>query len=173
MAHLLRCSRLLLYIGAQERRRCAATARHRVAHKKKSVGGRRRGGWGRKRRKEDENTCRCGDTLGAGAFPVFYSPLNAWSTTSVARRARRATKCTNLTKKGTPVSDFQRIIVDDYMCDSPRGRCSRSKDIGRRLMQLANISTFSMLSRGYSRKAFIFATLSAKQDLPGELLENQ
>ena len=39
-------------------------------------------------------------------------------------------------------------------------------------MQLANVSTFSMLSRGYSRKAFIFAKLSAKQDLPGELLEN-
>ena len=29
-----------------------------------------------------------------------------------------------------------------------------------------------MLSRGYSRKAFIFAKLSAKQELSGELLEN-
>ena len=27
------------------------------------------------RRKEGENTCRCGDTLGAGAFPAFLSAI--------------------------------------------------------------------------------------------------
>ena len=60
---------------------------------------------------------------------------------------------------------FVKIFIADFLCSSPRGRCPRSKDIGRRLMYLANVSTFSMFSRGYSRKAFIFAKLSAKQEL--------
>ena len=45
-------------------------------HSKKESGRtEKRWEWGRKRRKEGENTCRCGDTLGAGVFPAFLSAI--------------------------------------------------------------------------------------------------
>lgn len=100
---------IILYIGAQERRRCAAAARHRVAQQKKrewedgeEVGGEGRG------EKRVKTHAAVVTPSGLGSSPLFYPPLNAWSTTSVARREGRTTNCTNLTKKGTPVSDFRK-----------------------------------------------------------------